>query len=68
MNHIEASNKAIDNAGGNQELARKLSIKTGISEKRLYGRIRMWRINGVSLPHIRNVSKIGNVQTIKLIP
>ena len=68
MKHIEESNIAIDNAGGDHSLAKKLEARTNISEKKLYSRIRMWRINGVPLPFVRVVAKLGNIGMNRLIP
>jgi hypothetical protein len=68
MKHIQESNKAIDNAGGDHELARKLAVKTGIEQHKLYGRIRMWRINGVSIKFVRSVAKFGRIAITRLIP
>jgi len=68
MKHIEESKKAIDNAGGNKALARKLADRTGLDYDKLYGRVRMWRIKGVSLPHIRMVARLGHLPMTKLIP
>lgn len=68
MKYIQAANEAIHNAGGNHALAGKLAKKTGLSEAKLYARIRAWRINGVSIQFIRTVSKFGNVPMTRLIP
>ena len=32
------------------------------------GRVRMWKVNGVPLPYIRIVSKLGKVAITKLVP
>lgn len=68
MKHIEQANKAIDNAGGNQALARKLADKTNGDYEKMYGRVRMWRVNGISLPFIRYVAKFGKVKITTLVP
>ena len=68
MKHIKESNIAIDRAGGNKALAKRLARKTGIDENKLYGRIRMWRIKGISLPFIRSVAKFGKIAMTRLIP
>ena len=68
MKFIKAANKAIDSAGGNQALAKKLAVKTGLDESKLYGRVRMWRIKGVSLPYIRIVARLGKTKISRLVP
>jgi hypothetical protein len=72
MENIKTTNKAIKNAGGIGELARRLCEATGhldqVEYRKMYQRIHKWQDNGVSANYIRLLSKIGKVPITHLIP
>ncbi len=68
MLHIETAREAIENAGGARALADKIYAINGGDREKMLGRVRMWKVNGVPLPYIRIVSKLGKVAITKLVP